>query len=99
MKRIFLMMAPLEERATWEARVSVLVWNIIARSTSSKCPSRMSSALPERNSSSSRALRRMRPSTSIISSAGTAKNTSEPPSAGNTAADSSPMAAPTIPAT
>ena len=93
------MMAPLDDRATWEARVSVLVWNIIAMSTSSKCPSRMSSALPDRNSSSLRALRPMRSSTSIISSAGTAKKTSEPASSGSTPPDRSPMAAPTMPAT
>src|SRR2546427_251741 len=75
-----------------------VAWIIIARSTSSKWPSRMSSGLPPRNSSFPARAWRTRHSMSPYSSAGTAKNATRPARWSNAVASSNPIAAPSIPA-
>src|SRR5690242_17126982 len=94
-------MQPLLEAGTPVLPSSVrdVVWIIIERSTSSKCPRRSSSGLPPRNSSLPLRACDTRHSMSPYSSAGTAKNTTRPASWSKALASSSPMAAPSRPAT
>src|SRR5437899_1090430 len=93
-------MQPLFEAGTPALPSSVrgVVWIIIARSTSSKCPSRRSSGLPPRNSSLPARACATRHSISPYSSAGTEKNATRPASRSNALASRSPIAAPSMPA-
>src|SRR5262245_37800334 len=76
-----------------------VVWIIIARSTSSKCPRFTSSGLPPKNSSAPARRWLIRHSRSPPSSAGTAKNTTRPLRCSNAPASWSAIAAPSNPAT
>ena len=73
---------------------ALVVWSIIARSTSSNSPNLMSSGLPPRNSILPSRRRESRYSISMYSSAGTAINTSRPLSSDRTSLCINARAAP-----
>src|SRR5688572_924926 len=94
-------MQPLLEAGTPARPSSVrdVVWIIIDRSTSSKCPRRSSSGLPPRNSRLPARAWFTRHSMSPYSSAGTAKKTTRPLMCSSACASSRPIAAPMSAAT
>ena len=100
--RICLISAPFDD-STMNERVRCSSceprWIIIAMSISSKWPLATSSGLPSRNSISPRSRRRRRSSTSMNSSAGTAKNTISPARCSVAPDAASPIATPSMPAT
>ena len=100
MKRAVLPTRPLFDAGTPALPSSArqLVWIIIARSTSSKWPRRISSCLPHGNSRRPARICSCRHSMSPPSSAGTPKKTTRPARCSNAPASKRPIAAPSMPA-
>ena len=76
--------------------MSLAVWHIMAMSTSSNSPKRISSCFPPMNSIFPCSRRSSRLATSMNSSAGTAKGTISPFNSGNTSGADNPITAPSI---